>query len=148
MRMPCRSGGFPVTVRARPAPARSRKATSGSDGAVLGFEEFVVAVANGDLADAGDVADLALGHLLVGEEGGGVDGGGGETDRRLPAVQTLLGRSVEKRPSATLGLLREVELGDEPRDVALRVGGFDLQAEFADDVAVGARNLLLLDAGD
>src|SRR6056297_1545351 len=45
---------------------------------VLGFQQLVVAVADGDLGDVRDLRDLRLRRLLVRQQRGGVDGGGGE----------------------------------------------------------------------
>ena len=46
----------------------------------LQIEQSVIAVSNGHFGDVGDVADLALGYLLVAEQRGGVDRGGGKAD--------------------------------------------------------------------
>ena len=121
---------------------------SGEDAAVLGLEEFLVAVADRHFGDVRHLGDLRLGHLLVGEERGGVHRGRGEADGRLARVDPFLLGVAEELARLTLGLVGEVEVAGEARDVLLGVGGFDLELELADDVAVGAGDLVLIDAGE
>jgi len=65
-------------------------------GRVRRLEQFLVAVPDGDFGDAGDLADLVLGDLLVGQQGGGIDRGGREADRRLAAVDAFLTSRLEQ----------------------------------------------------
>jgi hypothetical protein len=61
-------------------------------------------------------------------------------------VDALFFGVLEEFPGAVFGLVGKVKRGGESWDVALGVGRLDLQAEFADDVAVGAGDLAFPDA--
>jgi hypothetical protein len=65
----------------------------------------VVAVTDGDLGDVGDFGDGGLRGLLVGQQGGRVDGSGGESDRGFPGVDALFLGVLEELSRPAFGLL-------------------------------------------
>jgi len=68
-------------ARAKPLAESVYPRQSEPDSVLFGLEQLVVAVADRHLGDVRNLADLALGDLLVREQRGGVHRGGGETDR-------------------------------------------------------------------
>ncbi len=84
-----RAAFFPKFLRVRGPPRADRhecetrtrkKWFSGHRNALLGLKQFVIAISNRDLGDVRDLRDGGLGGLLVGQKGGGVDRGGGQSD--------------------------------------------------------------------
>jgi len=126
----------PRTATGRLAFRSDRKSRPRPPGCLLRSPGAVIAVADGHFRDVRDVTDLALGHLLVGEQRRGVHRCGGSptgTSRNGPLGFCVL----EELSSPALHFLGEVQVAGEAGNVALRVRGL-IQAEFADDVPVRA----------
>jgi len=115
---------------------------------VVDVKQFLVAVADRHLGDVGDIADLALGYFLIGEQCGRIHCGGSEADRRFPACDARLLRAPKQRAGLPFDLVVQIEPGDEPRDVLLGVRGLDFQLELPDDIPVGPGHLHLVDPRD